>query len=345
MTGFSFIKLIKRIGIGILITAGSVAVMFLLPRPHATKDNPFMAGKNKRPLNIAHGGGNKEFPDNTLEAYYNAVSIDPGIMLETDVNMTRDGVIILSHDGTLDRKTNVTGLISEWNYTDLVSQEVDFNYENSRAGRLIPYTTYKGRRVSPMDVTYPPGVQPRHETKFLVTTLEELIMKFPDSPINVEIKQQGETGLRALQTVLELMAELDGDYHTFDRIVLATFHDEIYGKLKEYQKTEYPAMKFSPNESAIVFLYISHWIGLDFFYNEPVTVLQLPTSQYDLPLDTAFFINAAHRHNIAVHYWTVNEPDEMRRLAQNGADGIMTDVPSLLDSVLDEWEMNAHGGL
>jgi glycerophosphoryl diester phosphodiesterase len=139
MTGLKFIKIIKRIGTIVIITAALIAVMFLLPRPQSTAENPFMAGKNKRPMSIAHGGGNKEFPDNTLEAFYNAYSIDAGIMLETDVNITRDGVIILSHDGTLDRKTNVTGLISEWNYTDLVSQEVDFSYENSQTGRLTPY--------------------------------------------------------------------------------------------------------------------------------------------------------------------------------------------------------------
>ncbi len=38
------------------------------------------------PVLIAHGGGNKEFPDNTLEAFYNAYSIDSNVMMETDVS-------------------------------------------------------------------------------------------------------------------------------------------------------------------------------------------------------------------------------------------------------------------
>ena len=42
--------------------------------------------------------------DNTLEAFYNAYSVDPNFMIETDVSITKDELIILSHDITLDRK-------------------------------------------------------------------------------------------------------------------------------------------------------------------------------------------------------------------------------------------------
>jgi glycerophosphoryl diester phosphodiesterase len=321
------LKILRRVVIVILST---VAIMFLLPRHKSTKDNPFVKAKSARPLAIAHGGGNKEFPDNTLEAYFNAYSIDPGIMLETDVSITKDGVVILSHDVTLNRKTNVSGNISDWNYTDLISDEVNFGYENT-----MPYISYENKRVYPTDITYPDGVKPRHETKFLATTLEELIKTFPASPINVEIKQRGETGLKALAAVVGMLADLDGEYNTFSRVVIASFHDEIYEKIKEYKK-EYTNLKYSPNESGILPLYVMHWIGADFIFREPVAALQLPTSQYGFPLDTPLFIGALHRHNIAAHYWTVNDPEEMRRLARNGADGIMTDYPTLLDRVLDE---------
>ena len=78
------------------------------------------------PILIAHGGGNREFPDNTLEAFYNAYSVDKNVMMETDVSITKDGVVILSHDVTIDRKTNKTGAIADWNYTDLIAERVDF---------------------------------------------------------------------------------------------------------------------------------------------------------------------------------------------------------------------------
>ncbi|MBR0360816.1 MAG: hypothetical protein IIX35_00335, partial [Paraprevotella sp.] len=39
---------------------------------------------------------------------------------------------------------------------------------------------------------------------------------------------------------------------------------------------------------------------------------------------------SANRNNMAVHYWTINEPEEMRELIAIGADGIMTDYPHRL---------------
>lgn len=303
-------------------------------------------GNGERPLLIAHGGGNHEFPDNTLEAFYNAYSIDPNVMMETDVSLTKDGIIILSHDTTLDRKTTLTNaLIIETNYSDLVDEEVDFNYHNdvlpnsngfNVSGILKPYKNYMGESVTPLDITYPTGVTPRHESKFLVTTLEDLIKAFPNNYINVEIKQYDDVGMEALLKVLELMSLLDDEFNTFERIVLASFHDEIFQKMLELKKTEYRDLMVSPETNSVIKYYALHVTGLSFFYKDPVHVLQLPTAQYGLSLSTKALIKNAHRHNIAVHYWTIDDPDEMRRLILNGADGIMTNRPEVLKEVLDD---------
>ena len=54
-------------------------------------------------------------------------------------------------------------------------------------------------------------------------------------------------------------------------------------------------------------------------------------------LATEGFVNAAHRHNLAVHYWTINEIDDMNHLISIGADGIMTDYPHRLKEVYDSY--------
>lgn len=46
------------------------------------------------------------------------------------------------------------------------------------------------------------------------------------------------------------------------------------------------------------------------------------------------FVRACHRVGVAVHVWTVNDPDEMAHLLDLGVDGIMTDRPSTLKEVL-----------
>ena len=332
----------------LIIVFISYLLLTVLPRPQSVNgENTLRKESYGSPILIAHGGGNHEFPDNTLEAFYNAYSIDSKVMMETDVNLTNDGVVILSHDTTLDRKTHlVNAEIININYADLVADEVDFGYQNevvpnsngfNVSGILETYENYLGTSVTPLDVTYPSGVSPRHETKFLVTTLEDLIVSFPDNPINVEIKQTGETGLSALEAVVLLLEELNAEYSTYNRVVLVTFHREIYEQMKVYQKNGYEDLMIAPETNGVIKFYALFLTGLTVFFNEPISVLQIPTEQYGLSLSTKALIRIAHRHNIAVHYWTIDDADEMRRLIDHGADGIMTNRPSVLKEVLDSY--------
>lgn len=322
----------------------SVLVFFLIialfERPDNYKGTNPMMKTDSRPILIAHGGGNGEFPDNTLEAFYNAYSVDKNVMMETDVSITKDGVVILSHDTTLDRKTDATGEIYAWNYSDLMSREIDFGYDNNKnrepdENGNIPYLNGDGNRVSPLDVEYPEGITARHKTKFLATTLEELITHFPENRINVEIKQEGEAGFKALREVLRLVQK----YDAYDRIVLASFHSEIYSEFVRLSESgEVPEnFMFSPAIVGVVKYYLLHTLALDIFFTDGIAVFQIPTEEYGIKLAKRGLINRAHKHNIAVHFWTVNDPDEMTYLIEIGADGIMTDYPHRLKNVYDGY--------
>jgi glycerophosphoryl diester phosphodiesterase len=296
--------------------------------------------KSELPILIAHGGGNREFPDNTLEAFYNAYSVSKDVMMETDVSITKDGVVILSHDTTIDRKTNETGAIADWNYSDLIAQRVDFGYTNPTKsgvlnGERVKFTTDDGKNVTPLDVTYPEGVTPRDNEIFYATTLEELIAAFPNNHINVEIKQDGELGIRCLDAIIELLEE----YDAFGRVVLASFHDGIYDEFcRRKDEGELPeSFMYSPGIMGVVGYYLLTTVGLDIFFGDGIAVLQLPTSEYGIKLATKRIVKSAHAHNIAVHYWTVNDKDEMRELIGIGADGIMTDYPHRLAEVYAEY--------
>ncbi len=327
----------------LMVLALAWSAISLAPRgDNHQGENPFIRG-DKPPMLIAHGGGNQEFPDNTLEAYYNAYHADQDVMMETDVSITKDNVLILSHDTTLDRKTRLTEApIEEVNYEDLIEEEVCFGYENpvnrdgfNTTGEFYRYKNYRNETVTPKDVPYPPGVEPRHEEVFLATTLEELLTTFPDNYINVEIKQDGATGHYALAKTLELLDELDEEYDTFERVVLASFHRDIYNLIKDYREDMYPDLMFSPQERSIRQFVLLERTRLDLFYTDPVTVFQLPVGQQGFLFAKRSFISAANAHNIAVHFWTINDPEMMRHLIDIGADGIMTDRPHLLAEILD----------
>ena len=57
----------------------------------------------------------------------------------------------------------------------------------------------------------------------------------------------------------------------------------------------------------------------------------------EIPLVSQSLVNRAHRRNIAVQYWTINDADDMRTLIEMGVDCIMTDDPMLMKEVLEEY--------
>ena len=334
-------KGLKIITVVLTVMAVLNAVLALLPRSDNFKlKNPMMK-EIEMPLLIAHGGGNREFPDNTLEAFYNAYSVDENVMMETDVSITKDGVVILSHDTTLDRKTNVTGSIADWNYSDLIAQKVDFGSTNptdsndALNGERKHFTDDNGVEKYPTDVPYPEGVTARDEKVFLATTLEELITSFPNNRINVEIKQDGELGMKALAEIVRLLEK----YDAFDRVVLASFHDDLYNEYKRMQKAgEVPEeFMYSPGTGGVTNFFILQLMGADLFFTDGMCVFQLPMEQLGFNLATKKLVNTAHKHNLAVHYWTINDVEDMEYLIEIGADGIMTDYPHILKEVYENY--------
>lgn len=78
--------------------------------------HPYLSGP--RPIAIAHRGGALEAPENTMEAFEAVVGMGYRY-LETDAQLTADGVAVGFHDAVLDRVSDETGAISEWSWADL----------------------------------------------------------------------------------------------------------------------------------------------------------------------------------------------------------------------------------
>lgn len=63
---------------------------------------------------------------------------------------------------------------------------------------------------------------------------------------------------------------------------------------------------------------------------------QVPVAYGRVPVVTPRTLACAHAAGLEVHVWTIDDPDEMRRLLDLGVDGIMTDRPDRLRAVLVE---------
>ncbi|RAX21296.1 glycerophosphodiester phosphodiesterase [Actinomyces sp. Z5] len=68
--------------------------------------------------------------------------------------------------------------------------------------------------------------------------------------------------------------------------------------------------------------------------NEQVDAVQVPISFHRIPVVTPRFISQAHAFGMEVHVWTVDDPEQMRALANSGVDAVITDRPTLALDVL-----------
>ncbi len=67
-----------------------------------------------------------------------------------------------------------------------------------------------------------------------------------------------------------------------------------------------------------------------------VDALQLPVEFAKIRLDSQGFIRAVQHHGVEVHYWTINDPAEAKRLIGLGADGIVSDQADVIAAALAE---------
>lgn len=89
---------------------------------------------------FAHRGASKLAPENTMEAFELAYKMGAD-GIETDVQLTKDGVPVLIHDENVKRTTNGTGFVKDYTYDDII--QLDAGYWFSKA--------YDGARIMSLD--------------------------------------------------------------------------------------------------------------------------------------------------------------------------------------------------
>ncbi len=88
-------------------------------------------------LNIAHRGASGRFPENTLTAF--AAAIEAGAqMCELDVQLTRDGAVVVMHDDTVDRTTDGHGAVRGMTLEELRRLDAGVRFGDEFKGERIP---------------------------------------------------------------------------------------------------------------------------------------------------------------------------------------------------------------
>ncbi|MGD8369981.1 MAG: glycerophosphodiester phosphodiesterase [Syntrophobacterales bacterium] len=263
------------------------------------RDHPYFHQLQQHPLVMAHRGGAGLWPENTLFAFEKAV--DLGIhVLETEIHSTKEGALVLIHDRTVDRTTNGTGPINAFTLKELKELDAGYNW-SSDGGQTFPF---RGQGIT-------------------VPTLEEVFTAFHKMHFNIDIKQ--------VQPSLVLpLCEMIRGFNMVEKVMVASFNSQT---IKQF-RLKCPEVATSASKSEIGIFFAMNLLFLGGAYRTAAHALQVPEYSMGLHLLTQKFVDTAHKLNLKVHAWTINELADMRRLLELGVDGIITDYPDRLISLL-----------
>ncbi|KAI9513305.1 PLC-like phosphodiesterase [Russula earlei] len=243
-----------------------------------------------------HRGASAAFPENTLASFESAIR-DGAEGIESDVHVSRDGVVVMFHDPSLERTTDSKGLIREreW-YGPKGMMHVRTIKEPKQ-----PIPTFK-------------------ETLDLLMKPENQHVKF-----NIDVKVYNEP-----EQIFSLMDRIISSYPEWEtrlapRIILGLWHPRFLSAAKVHlpycQRSHIGA---SPDIARRYF-----WDACDAF---SMWFPSLATADGERPGLSDFggddFLTACKRAGKKLMVWTVNNPAEMMEAVRWGVDAILTDVTS-----------------
>jgi glycerophosphoryl diester phosphodiesterase len=286
----------RKLAISLISVVLGYGILLMLPVYGPVKTIPFY--QNQSFSNIAHGAGRELLPGNTLEAAVNAVAVGADV-IELDVHLTKDNVVVLRHDATIDSTTNGSGNIAEMTLAELQEYEVGFHKED------YP------------DKTAPAGIR--------ISTLESLFEALPGERFLIELKPNDDaTG--------EALCQLVTQHNKVNQVLVGSFHTNV---LERFRKI-CPEIPTSLGETEARTFVVLAWLGLAHLYNSPGYSVQLPAELNGTKVITKSLVNVSKRLNLNVDVWTVNDPNTMRELMQMGVSGIITDRPDVLQAIIKE---------
>ncbi|MDR0167457.1 glycerophosphodiester phosphodiesterase [Bacillus paranthracis] len=245
--------------------------------------------------NIAHRGASAYAPEHTIAAYKLGQQLK-GDYIEIDLQMTKDGYLVAMHNETLNRTTNGTGLVKEHTLEELKQLKADSSFNEKH-----------------------PNLAKKEYENAKVPTLEEVIEVFGhDANYYIETKSPDEyPGME------EKLLEIINHYEIQDKVIIQSFSEESLQKIHNLN-INIPLVQLLSYKKAVqlteleIKKYKTYCIGLGMNYKY---------------IDSAY-VKKIKKHGLEVHPFTVDNEQDMKRLLLWGVDGIFTNYPDRLHSLL-----------
>jgi glycerophosphoryl diester phosphodiesterase len=305
----------------------AVVVLLVLAPAADAATNPWI---EKTPLDVAHQGGEDEFPSNTMYAFERSLQVGAD-MLELDVGVTKDGQVVVMHDTTVDRTTNGHGTVASFTLKQLRKLDAAYwfaggsnAYRHDRAR-----SAYRLRGVATGKRKPPKGFA---AADFRVPTLKEVMSAFPHTPINVEIK--GRTKAEALDEYLTNADALARTLKGTPRrdLIVVSFKQEAVDRFHQLV----PALPVAPGIGGA-----ANWLLGGKSPGDGVVAFQLPITyklgNQTLQITTKDNVARAHSEGYAWHTWLSDDGESPKiwgSLLDMGVDGVMTAKPKAFAALL-----------
>ena len=226
---------------------------------------------HEHPIAMAHRGSGLLWPENTMVAFQGAIDLGYRY-LETDLQITRDGVLVTIHDDTVDRTTDSTGLVSDYSLEELRTLDAGYRFERD-------------------------GHYPHRGQKVQIPTLEELVTAYPEGVFTLDLKSDGmETAL------VDLIRRLD----LWDRVIVGSFSGS---RLRRFRALVDRPVATSAGPSEIVRFLSSARAGLP--YRPRADSFQVPVKDRGLTIVNPRTVRAARRLRVPLIVWTINHLAQM----------------------------------
>jgi len=258
--------------------------------------HPFFAAA--RPLVFAHRGGSTLAPENTVAAFDKGLSLGAD-GLELDVRLSRDGVVVVHHDASLDRTTDAHGDVSALTAAEL--SRVDAGYRFKRDGAY----PFRGQGIA-------------------VPALADVLARYRDVRIVVELKlNTADLAAAAVEVVRRARA--------VDRVCVGSFGRRVLRAVRALE----PALATSAAREEVRWALYRSWCRWP-LRRPAYAGFQIPEWSGSTRLVSRRFVDAAHRAGLGVQVWTVDTEDHARRLLACGVDALITDRPDVIGTLVKQ---------
>jgi glycerophosphoryl diester phosphodiesterase len=289
-----------------------------------------------RPLNIAHRGARGHAPENTLIAARlgHAVGAD---MWELDTCFTRDGHLVVVHDDTLERTSDVSrrpefAHLAPWRVDSFTLKELRSLDAGSWFGEKDPFGTVALGEVNASDLASFVGAQ--------IPTLEEALVLTRDLNWRVNVEIKNHQGWFGHDTVTRDVTALIKKLGMENAVLLSSFQHQYLREAAELLPStprgalvEKPSPDLNTPASRLDGMARAESLTPE----EAIAMCQQANASFFNP-DKAFLdaalVAGVQARGYGVNVWTVNSPEDMQRMMEYGVFGVFTDFPARFGALL-----------